>query len=127
MFRIEGPYPDIQTTTILPSPSFGNVHEPVAIVKALRTMDGTLYTYTKSKNKRKKCHWEFKLSRDKALELKAFFTSYYRTQIRIMDHDSVIWIGYLQNNPFEFAGTGHAPSFPGGEVVDISIDFEESE
>jgi hypothetical protein len=127
MFRLEGPYPNIQTTTILPSPSWGDVCEPVATVKALRAMDGTLYTYTQSKNKRKKCHWDFKISQDKALELKAFLTSYYRTQIKITDHDAVVWVGYLQNNPFEFAGEARAPSFPGGELINISIDFEESE
>ncbi len=127
MFRIEGPYPDIQTTTILPSPSWGDVYEPVATVKALRAMDGTLYTYTKLKDKRKKCHWNFKLSRDKALEFKAFLTSYFLKQLRITDHDNVVWIGYLQSNPFELAGGGVAPSFPGGEIMDVSIDFEESE
>jgi hypothetical protein len=127
MFILEGPYPAIQTTTILPSPDWGDINEPTAIVKALRAMDGTLYTYTQSKNNRRKCHWDFKLSRDKALELKAFITSYYRTQIRIVDHDSVVWIGYLQNNPFELTGSDRAPSFPGGEMMDISLDFEESE
>jgi hypothetical protein len=127
MFILEGPYPNIQTTTILPSPDWGDVNEPVATVKALRTMDGTLYTYTQTKNKRRKCHWDFKLSRDKALELKAFMASYYRTQIRVTDHDSVVWVGYLQTNPFELAGSDHAPSFPGGELATVSIDFEESD
>jgi hypothetical protein len=127
MFLIEGPYPNIQTTTVLPSPDWGDVNEPVATVKAMRTMDGTLYTYTHLKDQRRKCHWDFKLSRDKALELKAFLTCYFRTQIKITDHDSVVWIGFLQNNPFEFVGSEHAPSFPGGETMDVSIDFEESE
>jgi len=125
MFRIEAPYPNSQTTTILPSPSWGDVYEPTATVKALRAMDGTLYTYTQSKNKRRKCHWDFKLARDKALELKAFLSCYYGTKIKVTDHDLVVWFGYFQNNPFEFAGAGRAPSFPGGEIVDISIDFEE--
>jgi hypothetical protein len=127
MIYLEAPYPDIQTITILPNPSWGDVYEPTATVTALRTMNGLLYTYTKSKENRRKCHWDFTLSKNKALELKAFFTSYYRAKIKIIDHDDVVWIGYFQNNPFEFTGSGHAPSFPGGEVVDISIDFEESE
>lgn len=127
MFLLAGPYPNIQTTTILPSPDWGDVNEPVAIVKSIRTMDGTLYTYTQQKDQRRKCHWDFKLSRDKALELEAFLTSYFRNQIRITDHDSVVWIGYLQNNPFEFVGSGRALNFPGGEIMDVSIDFEESE
>jgi hypothetical protein len=127
MFIIAAPYPNIQTTTILPSPDWGDVNEPVATVNALRTMDGTLFTYTKKKDQRRKCHWDFKISRDKSLELKAFITSYFHTRVRIIDHDSVIWIGFLQNNPFEFVGAGAAQSFPGGEVVDISLDFEESD
>ncbi|MCK9570335.1 hypothetical protein M0R72_15420 [Candidatus Pacearchaeota archaeon] len=127
MFRIEAPNPHIQTTTVLPSPSWGDVYEPAATVKSLRSMNGTLYTYTQSKNKRKKCHWDFKVSRNKALELKAFYAAYYGSEIKITDHDGVIWIGYFQNNPFELSGAGRAPSFPGGEVTDLSIDFEESE
>lgn len=127
MFILEAPYPNIQTTTILPSPSFGDSHEPVAIVTALRAMDGTLYTYTKLKDKRTKCHWDFSLSRNKAMELKAFFSSYHKSLVKITDHDSTIWIGYLQNNPSDFSGVGHAPSFPGGELLSVSIDFEENE
>jgi hypothetical protein len=127
MFILEAPYPNIQTTTLLPSPNWGDSIEPVAIVKALRAMDGTLYTYVKSKDQRKKHSWEFNISRDKALELEAFIRSYTSSKIKIVDHDNTIFIGYLQTNPSAFSGSGRAPSVPGGEYMSVSINFEESE
>jgi|WetSurMetagenome_2_1015567.scaffolds.fasta_scaffold01440_3 hypothetical protein len=127
MFIIEAPYPDIQTTTVLPSPSWGDAVEAVATVKALRAMNGKLYTYTQSKDQRKKCRWEFTVSRDKGLEVKAFLACYYLTKVKITDHDGVVWIGYIQNNPNDLMGAGHAGGFPGSEIANFSIDFEESE
>jgi hypothetical protein len=127
MFRIEAPSPAIQTTLILPSPAWGDSSAPVATVKTLRTMTGLLYTYRQMKDQRKKCHWTFQLARHKALEMEEFFKAYFSSKVRITDHDGVVWIGYFQTNPFEFAGTQRALNFPGREVMTIAIDFEEAE
>jgi hypothetical protein len=90
-------------------------------------MDGTSYTYVHTKEGRKKLQWDFTIARNKALELRAFINSYYRTQIQVTDHNDDVWIGYLINNPFEHTGSGRAVDFPGGETMDITLEFEEAE
>jgi hypothetical protein len=127
MFRIEAPYPSMQTTVILPSPNWGDSSAVVATVKTMRTMTGKLYTYRHAKGDRKKLHWAFQLSRNKALELEAFFQSYFGSSVRITDHEDNVWIGYFQTNPFELSGTGRALNFPGREIMDVAFDFEEAE
>jgi hypothetical protein len=127
MLRIEAPYPASRTTIILPSPSWGNSAILAATLKTLRTMTGLLYTYVGVKNKRKKCHWEFMLSRHKSLELKEFFSIYFGSKLRVIDHNATVWIGYFQSNPFEMSGDARAVDFPGGETMTITLDFEESE
>jgi hypothetical protein len=125
-FILKGPYPGLQTTTLLPSPKWGDSKALTATVTSLRTMDGTLFTYVKSRNGRKKFQWEFEIARNKALELREFINSYQGTLIHITDHDGDTWIGYLRNNPFEFTGAGRAgPTWPGNETMSIILEFEQ--
>ena len=127
MFMLEAPYPGYQTTVLLPSPNWGNSEEIAASMSTIRAMDGTLYTYVKQRDGRKRFQFDFEISRNKALELRAFIQSYFRTPIRITDHNSVKWVTYLVNNPFEFAGDSKAEPFPGGETMTITLEFEERE
>jgi len=125
-FIIKAPFPSTRTTTLLPSPKFGDSKALTATVTSMRAIDGTLYTYVKSRNGRKKFNWTFELSRHKALELREFINSYYGALVQIIDHDGDEWIGYLRNNPFEFAGAGRAgDGWPGGETMTVILDFEE--
>lgn len=127
MFKLEAPYPGYQTTVILPSPNWGNTMGIASSVTTVRAMDGTLYTYVKQKAGRQRIQFDFEISRSKALELRAFIRVYYRTPIRLTDHNDNQWIAYLQSNPFEFAGDSKAEGFPGGETMTITLDFEECE
>jgi hypothetical protein len=88
-------------------------------------MNGELYTYVTSRNGKKKLRWEFQLSRNKALELREFIDKYVGEIIEVTDHDSDKWVGYLINNPFEFAGAGSAGGWPGNEAMSIILEFEE--
>ena len=125
-FIMRAPYPGVQTTTMLPSPQWGDSKSIVSTVQTMRTMDGTLYTYVKSKDGRKAFNWEFQISRNKALELRAFINAYNSEVIQVIDHDGDEWIGYLRSNPFEFAGAGRAgDGWPGGETMTIILEFEE--
>jgi hypothetical protein len=125
-FILKGPYPGLQTTTLLPSPKWGDSKALTATVISLRTMNGNLFTYVKSRNGRKKFQWEFEIARNKALELREFINSYQGRLIHIIDHDGDTWIGYLRNNPFEFTGAGRAgPSWPGNETMSIILEFEQ--
>jgi len=127
MFMLRGPYPAMQSTVILPSPNWGDSSGIASTLQVLRAMDGTRYTYIHSKDGRKVFQWDFTIARNKALELRAFINAYYRTKVQVIDHNDDIWIGYLINNPFEHAGSGRAVDFPGGETMDITLEFEEAE
>jgi hypothetical protein len=124
-FLLRGPYPALTTTTLLPSPQWGDSKAITGTVVSMRAMDGTHYTYVKSRNGRKKLRWQFHLSRNKSLELREFINSYFSKPIEITDHDGAKWVGYLMNNPFEFTGDGRAAGWPGGEAMSITLDFEE--
>jgi hypothetical protein len=104
MFILEGPVPLLQTTILMPSPSKGNVRGFAASLSTLRTMDGTLHSYIKPKNKRRVLRWDFKGSRDKSLEVAEFAKRYSGKIIKATDHSSKVWFGYLTNNPHERDG-----------------------
>ena len=125
MFILRAPYPSKQTTTVLPSPVFSDQLALKATVQTARSMNGTLYTYVKSRSGKHKLKWEFALSRNKALELREFINSYFASTIEVTDHLDNTWVGYLKNNPFEFDTNERANGWPGNEVVDVSLEFEE--
>ncbi|MHA1935876.1 MAG: hypothetical protein ACW97A_11385 [Candidatus Thorarchaeota archaeon] len=127
MFTLRAPYPTLQMTLVLPSPEFSDSVGLTSTMQISRAMDGTSYTYVKSRSGRKRLQWDFTIARDKALELRAFLNVYYRTKIQVLDHNDDTWIGYLVNNPFESTGGGKAVNFPGGEVMDLTLEFEEVE
>jgi len=124
-FFLRAPYPGISSTTVLPSPSWGDSKALTATIVSMRSMNGTLYTYVKSRNGRKRFRWDFDIARNKALELREFINSYQSKIIQITDHNNDVWIGYLKNNPFEFAATGKAAGWPGNETMSITLEFEE--
>jgi hypothetical protein len=125
MFILRGPYPSVQTTTLLPSPAFGDSNALKASVSMVRSMNGKLYTYVTSRDEKKKLNWTFRLSRNKALELREFINSYYAGLVQATDHNDVTWVGYLKNNPFEFTGDSRAAGWPGEELMTAVIEFEE--
>lgn len=124
-FILKAPYPAVVTTTLLPSPSWGDSKGITATVTRMRSMDGTLYTYVKTRDGRKKFQWDFEMSRNKALELREFINSYNSSLIQVTDHDGDTWIGYLRNNPFEFTAVSRAKDWPGDETMSVTLEFEE--
>ena len=125
MFLLRSPYPSFDTTTVLPSPEFGDSEALRGIVKILRTMTGELYTYVSKKEGLKKLTWRFKTSKNKAKEVREFIKAYYGDPIQATDHNGDVWIGYLKNNPYEFEDVSRAVSFPGGEMTTFTLELEE--
>jgi len=127
MFKLQSPYPLLQTTTLLPDPQFSDSQGLIHLVTRKLAMDGTRYTYVKKKD-RQKLKWSFKLTRNKSLELRAFIQSYFASVIKVTDHNNVVWVGNLTDNPFEFntAERGAPPISPmtRGEMVQIDLTFE---
>lgn len=130
MFRMEAPYPILQTLTVMPNPQFSDQETNLNTVSRKLAMDGTRYTYVKRRNRRKLL-WSFRLSRNKALEVRVFFMSYFASKIRITDHRNRTWLGYFTSNPFEFDTLSRAASaispMPRGETQTIDIEFEGEE
>lgn len=128
MFILQAPHSAPVATTLLPNPQWGDGENLTDEVMVKRAMDGTLYTYVKTKNGRRRLEWAFRLTRNKALELRAFIQAYYAAKIRVTDHNERVWVGWFTNNPFEFdtsdrAAPALAP-MPRGEFVEITIEFE---
>jgi len=100
--KIQAPYPLLHTTTLLPNPEFSDSEAMLDEVIKKRSMNGSLYTYVKTKASRRKLLMTFQLYRMKGLELRAFIRSYYKSKIRLTDHLDQVWIGYFTSNPFDF-------------------------
>lgn len=124
------PYPASQTMTVMPNPQFSDQETNLNTVSRRTAMDGTRYTYVK-RRARRKLQWTFRLSRNKGLEVRAFFMSYFASQIKIVDHQNRTWVGYFTSNPFEFETQSRAyptiTPMPRGETVSIDIEFEGEE
>ena len=124
--KIEAPYPTLQTTTILPDPEFSDGEAATGEVIPKRAMNGTLRTYRKT-TPRRRLTWDFRLTRPKTLELRAFIQSYFASKIRVTDHNNRVWVGNFLNNPFEARSDRAAKPDVGGvrgESNSIRIEFE---
>ena len=62
MFYLQAPYPTLQTVTVLPDPKFSDAMNLTDAVTVKRAMDGTRYTYVKTKGGRRKLKWVFQLT-----------------------------------------------------------------
>ena len=100
--KIQAPYPLMHTTTLLHDPEFSDSEAMLDEVIQKRSMNGSLYTYVKTKGGRRKLIMQFELDRMKGLELRAFLRSYFRSKIRLTDHLDQVWVGYFTSNPFDF-------------------------
>lgn len=130
MFKLEAPYPAVETTSFIPNPDFSDGEGLTSEVQVQHAMDGTVYTTVKSLETRK-LTWTFSMNRNKALELRAFVTSYHSSKIKITDHRDRVWVGYLTIGVTDFETPAHggpavAP-MPRGEVQTVSLEFEGSE
>ena len=127
MFIMQAPYPAVYTTIALPSPTWSDWEALTSGTQILRSMGGSKFTYNKSRNDRKRYQWSFKITADKAWELGEFLQLYLSTPLQIIDHKGGRVQGYLTVNPFELSGESKAGGLPGGELVSITLDFEELE
>ena len=130
-FQMSAPYPAIQTTIVLKNPEVGDAESILDSVTVSRAVDGTLYSYIKTKNGRRKLKWDFTLSRNKCIELEDFLYSYFASQIYVVDMNGRKWIGNFTSNPFDFTGKERAgpalQGWPTGENYSFSVEFQASE
>lgn len=124
MLELTAPWPEAACRIYLPNPSYGDSEGLTIEVNPKRAMDGTLYTYVKSKGGRRKILLSFTMTRLKAIEFSRFLNMYISKQIKIVDHLNRSWIGYITSNPVEFNTAKRGAVGGGGELVNAEIEFE---
>jgi hypothetical protein len=120
---LQAPLPGVTTSTVLPNPEFNDSEGRRIGLDVKRAMDGTKRSFVKS-NARAKLQYSFRLSRMKALELRAFVQTYFRAGIRLTNHKDEVWEGNFISNPFEFETEARAGGWPGNEIVEITLELE---
>ena len=116
------------TTTVLPNPQFSDQEGSTVEVDIKRAQDGTVYTYVKDKGGRRTFQWRFILTREKGLELEAFFTSYFASEVTVTDHNDRVIIGNFTVNPFETRTSGKGlksiTQNVNPETMEVTFEFE---
>ena len=103
-FMLQAPYPNLRTTSFLPSPEFSNTAARKTRLKSIfRSMNGTKYTYTQT-SPDQELSFQFRLTRMKSLELREFIRVYFAKRIRITTHENEVWIVRFVDDPFELIG-----------------------
>lgn len=131
-FTISAPYPYNQTTIVLPNPQLGNSEAHASEVIIKRTMSGRAQTFVRRKNQRKKLQWAFRVTRNKALEVREFFRSYHGSKMNILDHEGRTWTGYVITNPIDIdiprrghpGGEGYQQYSGNGETCEFQVEFQ---
>ena len=128
MFQLQAPYPLLQTTTVMPDPQFSDQEALNDTIDQKRAIDGTRYVYLKRRGDRRKLRWQFNLTRNKGLEVRAFVQSYFASKVRITDHNGQAWVGNFTSSPFELdtperASPAISP-MPRGELQTVQLEFE---
>ena len=124
-FYIEAPFPSPEVTVVLPNPRLDNTVGLTSNITSLYSMDLTLYSYVKKRGGKKKYIWTFNMSRDKSDEMLNFLQEYSSDKV-LIDWNDTIYTGYLATNPIELRTTEKAGGFPGGELVTMTMEFQES-
>lgn len=122
---IEAPYPAPAVTVVIPQPKLDNTTGLTSSIITHYSEDGTLYTYVKKRGDKKKYMWSFNISKDKSDELANFFRAYAGERVKIEWGDNS-YIGYFLTNPNELRAVERAGNWPGGELVQITLEFQES-
>ncbi len=118
MLTILAPLPTIAAKIYLPNPQFGEGEGHTVQVIPKRSWGGTLYTFVKTKNSRRKFSFSIQMSRLKGEEFKRFLLMYHKDQLRLIDHLGRSWDGWITSNPIEFSTTTR------GSIMEVEFEFE---
>jgi len=124
-FLIQGPYPLMQSTLLMPSPREGNQKNLACTVQTMRSMNGTVYTFVKDKRGRRVWQWDFVGTKEKGREAIEFVRRYSGGLVRATDDDANTILGYITINPMEVEGLGRAAGWPSSEAARWTISIEE--
>lgn len=120
-------FPSQTRLLILPNPTLQNSKAINSIASFDQAMDGTDYSYIKSKTKKSLISLSFILSREKFLELLDFHNDFLEKDWEVTDHNGEKIIGKCQTNPLEGSSIGrsfYTACTSMGESYQVSIDIK---
>lgn len=106
---------------ILPVPLLNDTEGLTGELKIKRTTNGGTFTYVR-KNLDRKLKYDFTINRDKAFELRSYVDLTVGKSITLQNWKGEIWVGYITNNPFDFATEQRAG--PCGERFAVTVEFD---
>lgn len=120
---------DLPAVTIrLPNPEFGDYDSPTNEMKLAKAMDGTVRTFIKTKDGRRKFNFNFRLTRSKLLEVREFYRAHIDDFIRIEDHLNRTWKAKFAINPIDLESTqsyrGANVQSTGDSIGQVTLEFE---
>lgn len=115
-FIIRGPHPSNTKQVVLPNPALSNTESITSNVQTIRMMDGSLRTYVKRKDGRRRFRWDFLVGVNKAKELEDYALSHAGSLSTVAWRENLL--GYLTLNPIDFNGQPR-------EVYTVTLEFEE--
>lgn len=113
---LQAPHSLIQTTILLPNPSFGDPQSLKDALVSKTARSGITRTHIKTTDRRL-LSYTFNLTREKAEELKQFIISYAGEEIRITWKGEV-WKALLSNDVIDFTPVSR------GNYQQVRLDFE---
>ena len=122
---LAAPYPALKVTTILPDPEFGNFRASQSAIQIKRGMTGRVWTYI-NPNDRDAISLQFRLSRQKDLELGEFLRIYHTAYWKVVDHNGDAWKCQLVGEPIRRtarARNNTTESTTGGDVIVLTLNL----
>ena len=111
------------TLSVFPSPEFSDVENAPHILDIKRTITGVTRVYKKTAQTRI-LNYTLNLTKEKAMELRAFLIKYFDSDIKITNHKNEVWIVKLTNQPWVLNADQVAQNYYGNERVQIPLAFE---
>lgn len=125
--ELRAPWPLVKSITRLPNPRLGDSEGSVGSLDVKYAVNGTRYTYVRTKDGRRVLVWQFLLTTHKYQELREFLEVHHSDQIRATDHLGQIWLGYITSNPADFDSDGRRArraDTTNNEMYTIALTFE---
>jgi len=114
MIVLQGPYPAVNTTIVLPNPTFGDTKSNNIALAEKLGIDGTQFTYIKRPGLTT-LSYAFTMDLIKSYEL-INFHAVYKDGRMLLTVDDELWDVRCLTNPLEFTNNS-------GDLVDTSLSF----
>ena len=123
MLQLWGAYPETEHIVHAPSVNLRNTERAESRVAVRTAVDGSVYTNTKKQPDQVTHQWQCDAPRLKALEIFEFLRLYAGKKCKVIDHDSVVHIGYFRVNPIQLNNQRRSVIASNTESVIFELEF----